>query len=235
MSVLTILNALSEELGADKVRLACQEFLGDVKPKKKERKPRGKSSWNLEVDKVLEEMRAAAGDGEAVTYKMAYAEASRRKREGDPEAQAKYEAYRAKVEAKRAEKAAAKGSAPAAALAPASEPAYDDAKVYNFLFDLQASGVTNMLGCVPYLEKEFGMEKAEAEEYRKNYIDKYRELRAKYRPETPSPAKKLAEAKKAGDAAAADAAIAELAAEKDAKKGGRGRPKKAAAAAAATE
>jgi hypothetical protein len=223
-NVLSILKELSAALGKETVTAACEQFIGGKKKEKKERKPRGKSTWNLEVDKVLEEMQAAAGEGEKVTYKMAYAEASRRKREGDPEAQAKYEAYRAKVEAKRAEKAAAKGGA--AAAEPAPEPAYDDAKVYNFLFDLQESGVTNMLGCVPYLQDEFGMEKADADAYRQNYLSKYGELRAKYRPEpAATPQKKLAEAKRAGDAAGADAAIAEIAEKK-----GRGRPKKTSAA-----
>lgn len=202
-NVLSILKELSAALGQEAVKTACEQFLGSKK-QKKERKPRGKSSWNVEVDKVLEEMQAAAGEGETVTYKMAFAEASRRKREGDPEAQAKYEAYRAKVEAKRAEKAAAKGGAPEPAAS--VEPAYDDAKVYNFLFDLQESGVTNMLGCVPYLQEEFGMEKAAAEEYRKAYVSKYAELRAKYRPQ-PAKEDKPTEEKK-----------------------GRGRPKKTAAA-----
>jgi hypothetical protein len=99
MNVLTILNELAASAGQDAVRAACTQFLGGKKVKK-ERKPRGKSSWNLEVDTVLGEMRAAlvtAGESEEgvkkkATYKMAYAEASRRRRENNPEAQAKYEA-----------------------------------------------------------------------------------------------------------------------------------------------
>lgn len=102
-NVLTILKELSAALGQEVVQAACEQFL-NKKKEKKERKPRGKSSWNLEVDKVLEEMRTEVAEGETVTYKMAYAEASRRRRETNPEAQLKYEAYRAKVEAKQADK-----------------------------------------------------------------------------------------------------------------------------------
>lgn len=215
-NVLSILKELAAALGKEPVQAACEQFIGGKKKEKKERKPRGKSSWNLEVDKVLEEMQAAAGDGEKVTYKMAYAEASRRKREGDPEAQAKYEAYRAKVEAKRAqaEQKKALASAKLAGDAAAVDRIVgeiaaerDDDKVYEFLFNLQESNVTNMMGCVPYLQEEFPeMSKEEAQEYRKNYINKYSELRAKYRPAPP----------------AVDTPQTE--------KKGRGRPKKTAAA-----
>jgi len=102
-SVLKILNELAVGYGMDVVRNAALKFTQTDAPKKvkKERKPRGKSSWNLEVDKVLEEMKAVDSK---VTYKMAYAEASRRKREGSPEAQAKYDAYRKKMDEKRAAK-----------------------------------------------------------------------------------------------------------------------------------
>lgn len=120
--ILNILTALSSSLGHDAVRAECLKFAsgkGDAKPKK-EHKPRGKSSWNIAVDKVLEEMRAASDDPEKVTYKIAYAEAGRRKRENDPEAQAKYEAYRQKLAEKRAVK---KGTADPVAAAPASASA----------------------------------------------------------------------------------------------------------------
>ena len=94
---------------------------------KKESKPRGKSSWNIQVDETLKEMRDAfmetfVGENpeateeeivkaseKAVTYKMAFARASEKKREGNPEAQAKYE----ESKAKRAEKKAAKASSKA--------------------------------------------------------------------------------------------------------------------------
>jgi hypothetical protein len=104
---------------------------------KKERKPRGKSSWNLAVDKVLEEMRAASSEPDKVTYKIAYAEASRRKRENDPAAQAKYDTYREKLAEKRAAKKASKptpapsepeASAAQEAKAPAAQEAKASAK-----------------------------------------------------------------------------------------------------------
>lgn len=172
-NVLTILKELSVVLGKDSVQAACEQFIGGKKKEKKERKPRGKSSWNLEVDKVLEEMQAAAGE-EKVVRKMAFAEASRRRREGNPEAQAEYEAYRAKLDAKRADKAAKTDEIPVT---------HDDSAVYNFLFNLQESGSTNMLGAAPFLQKEFDMNREDANKYVKNYMDNYDELRSTYRPE----------------------------------------------------
>ncbi len=134
---MNILTALSSSLGHDAVRAECLKFAsgkGDAKPKK-EHKPRGKSSWNIAVDKVLEEMRAASDDPEKVTYKIAYAEAGRRKRENDPDAQAKYEAYRQKLLEKRAAKkgtadpVAAVASAPTTSKTPASTPAVEVVQV----------------------------------------------------------------------------------------------------------
>ena len=197
LNVLSIIKELSSALGKEAVQAACEQFIGGKKKEKKERKPRGKSSWNLEVDKVLEEMQAAcltAGAGEKVTYKMAYAETSRRKREGDPEAQAKYETYRTKVEAKRAQAEQKKATAKAPAVHPSkpSKQVATDANIYNFLFSLKDSGVTNMqsatlaptLEALTYLQEEFGMSKEDAEAYRKKYVANYRELRAKYCPES---------------------------------------------------
>jgi hypothetical protein len=139
--VLNILVSLSSCLGNDVVRDACQKFLSGkldtaASKVKKERKPRGKSSWNLAVDKVLEEMRAASSEPDKVTYKIAYAEASRRKRENDPAAQAKYDTYREKLAEKRAAKKASKAApAPAAPVeeepktpAPAPAPAEEEVK-----------------------------------------------------------------------------------------------------------
>ena len=128
--VLNILVSLSSCLGNDLVRDACQKFLSGkldtaASKVKKERKPRGKSSWNLAVDKVLEEMRAASSEPDKVTYKIAYAEASRRKRENDPAAQAKYDTYREKLAEKRAAKKASKpvaDPAPVVAAPAASDP-----------------------------------------------------------------------------------------------------------------
>jgi hypothetical protein len=89
---------------------------------KKESKPRGQSSWNIAVQETLTEMRDAymetfVGENpeateeeikkateKAITYKMAFARASEKKREADPDAQAKYEENKAKRLAKKAAK-----------------------------------------------------------------------------------------------------------------------------------
>ena len=121
MNVQVILKELTTAVGVDTVREACQAFLTNgpqetVAPKKvkKERKPRGPSEWNKFVQQVRDEMNADR-DGSAeqpkITYKEAFEEASRRRREGDPEKQAKYEAYRANVEAKAKAKGKEKGVA----------------------------------------------------------------------------------------------------------------------------
>lgn len=88
------------EKPAKKVKFAAAPLEEVEKPAKK---ARGKSSWNLYVDEVLAEMKLVEP---STTYRLAFAEASRRRRETDPEAQKKYEAYKAKKEAKRAAKAA---------------------------------------------------------------------------------------------------------------------------------
>jgi hypothetical protein len=107
-NIVNILNELATSLGRDLVLEACQKFAGSSasasassaphteKKPKAERKPRGPSVWNVEVEKVLEEMRAAATGDAKITHKMAMEEASRRRRENNPEAQAKYEASLAK-------------------------------------------------------------------------------------------------------------------------------------------
>lgn len=103
-NVVNILNELATSLGRDLVLEACQKFVSpggsaaEKKPKA-ERKPRGPSPWNLEVQKVLEEMRTAAGPDSKITHKMAMEEASLRRRKDNPEAQEKYEANRAKRDA----------------------------------------------------------------------------------------------------------------------------------------
>jgi hypothetical protein len=86
MSLINILNELSTLLGREVVVAECLKFTTN----KKERKPRGKSSWNIEVDTVLADMRSKTTDN--VTYKMAFAEASRRRRLNNPELQARYDA-----------------------------------------------------------------------------------------------------------------------------------------------
>jgi len=113
-----ILANLAVGFGRDAVVDAAAKFCGQKKVKK-ERKARGPTSWNILVSEVLEEMRKTNPEA---THRMAYAEAGTRKREGDPDAQAKYEERRAAKEVKRAEKAAAK-VAPAAAAPAAATPA----------------------------------------------------------------------------------------------------------------
>ena len=122
-AILNILISLSSCLGNDVVREACQKFVSgkvEAVKVKKEHRPRGKSPWNLEVDKVLEEMRAISQEPEKITYKIAYAEASRKRRENNPDAQAKYDAYRLKMNEKRAAKKATKDAITAAAATPAA-------------------------------------------------------------------------------------------------------------------
>lgn len=211
MNVLTILNELAAAAGQEAVREACMKFLGGKKAAKvkKERKPRGKSSWNLEVDKVLEEMRrnlvtAGASEEEAkkkATYKLAFAEASRRRRENNPAAQAKYDLAR-EAKVKKADApppAQQEGQSMADVLDYGDTPPdtdedddgvcvdgvasqYDAGTVYRFLFDLQESGRINMLACCPELQREFGMTGQEADDVRVEYMSRYSELKAKYGP-----------------------------------------------------
>ena len=114
-NIVNILNELATSLGRELVLEACQKFSGSSasspsseKKPKAERKPRGPSVWNVEVEKVLEEMRAAATGDAKITHKMAMEEASRRRRENNPEAQAKYEASLAKRTASKEETKEAK-------------------------------------------------------------------------------------------------------------------------------
>jgi hypothetical protein len=220
MSALNILYELSALVGETVLKTACRTYLDGAdapapKKVKKERKPRGKSSWNLEVDKVLEEMRqACVATGKSaeeaakeVTYKMAFAEASRRRREGDPEAQAKYEANQAKREAKREAKGKSKKTATPTPTKKTEEMDYgetdeesasvdgvparlDPKTVYQYLFDLQESGVTNMLGCKPYLQREFSMTESEADDIRQEFVSRYGELKKKYGAVQAPPAQK---------------------------------------------
>ena len=131
---MNILNELATSLGRELVLEACQKFAGSSasasassaphteKKPKAERKPRGPSVWNVEVEKVLEEMRAAATGDAKITHKMAMEEASRRRRENNPEAQAKYEASLAKRTASKEEAKEAKADeAPKKAGRPSSK------------------------------------------------------------------------------------------------------------------
>jgi len=133
-NIVNILNELATSLGRELVLEACQKFAGSSasasassaphteKKPKAERKPRGPSVWNVEVEKVLEEMRAAATGDAKITHKMAMEEASRRRRENNPEAQAKYEASLAKRTASKEEAKEAKADeAPKKAGRPSSK------------------------------------------------------------------------------------------------------------------
>jgi hypothetical protein len=54
------------------------------------------------------------------------------------------------------------------------------AHVFRFLFNLQKTGITNMLGADDYIQKRFGFTKAKSLEYSFEYIDNYDELRVVY-------------------------------------------------------
>ena len=53
-------------------------------------------------------------------------------------------------------------------------------QVLQFMFNLQASGITNMINSDSYLQKRFGFTKSKAEAYLFDYIDNYSELQAQY-------------------------------------------------------
>ena len=53
-------------------------------------------------------------------------------------------------------------------------------KVYKFVFNLQKTGMTNMLNTDEYIQKRFGFTKAKSQTYLFDYIDNYTELSAKY-------------------------------------------------------
>ena len=54
--------------------------------------------------------------------------------------------------------------------------------VFNYMFELQTSGVTNMLGADRYVQREFGFPLRKAEGYLNEYLENYAELRTKYGP-----------------------------------------------------
>jgi hypothetical protein len=154
---------------------------GEVETKPKREQTETQKAWVSFIDEVLAEMKAAAGDGTAagvkVTRKMAMAEAGRRKRESDPEAKAAYEKRQAIKDAKKRsrEGAAASLAAPAAEAAPAAY-SEEEQRVFRYLFDLQASGTTNMLGAPRFLMNELGLYRGEADDYTSRYMDEYDEL-----------------------------------------------------------
>jgi hypothetical protein len=168
-------------------KAAAPASSGEAKPKREQSETQ--KAWVSFIDEVLAEMKAAAGDGTAagvkVTRKMAMAEAGRRKRETDPEAKAAYEKRQAIKDAKKRsrEGAAASLAAPEAepepeTAAPAVPSAYseEEQRVFQYLFDLQASGRTNMMGAPRFLVNELGLNRADADDYTSRYMAEYKKL-----------------------------------------------------------
>lgn len=170
--------------GRGKARAASSGVAED-KPKREQTETQ--KAWVSFIDEVLAEMKAAAGEGEKVTRKMAMAEAGRRKRESDPEAKAAYEKRQAIKDAKKRSRdgaAASLSEAPAPqspslrSVAEAAPAGYteEEQRAFQFLFDLQASGRTNMMGAPRYLVNELGLDHGAAEDYTSRYMAEYDEL-----------------------------------------------------------
>jgi hypothetical protein len=53
-------------------------------------------------------------------------------------------------------------------------------EIYNYLFRLQESGTTNMMGCARYLVERFGLTKDDANTYAQKYRTEYSSLKEKY-------------------------------------------------------
>jgi hypothetical protein len=69
--------------------------------------------------------------------------------------------------------------------APAPKPSFtsideERSHVFRFMFNLQDSGITNMINSDSFLQKRFGFTKAKAEQYVFEYIDNYTKLRSEY-------------------------------------------------------
>ena len=62
--------------------------------------------------------------------------------------------------------------------APSSEEERDN--VRRFLFNLQRTGMTNMMGADDYIQKRFGFTKTKSEDYLFDYIDNYSEIEDLY-------------------------------------------------------
>lgn len=141
------------------------------KKEKKEKKTRERTPWNIFVGEVWAEMKKTS---EKVKYSEAMSEAKRRKDAG----------------AEMPVVAAAAEAVAAAVLSSDADKGADEAKrklVFSYLFELQESGKTNMMGAGPYLQDQFGMDKYEAEDYLTEYISNYSELKAKYGEPAPAP------------------------------------------------
>jgi hypothetical protein len=194
--LVSTLQSLRALVGAEEFATAAQEVLASPAPEpgkrrrgvKKEKKTREPTEWNKYVRTVWEELKQSS---DKVKYSEAMSEAKRRRPSPAEDAEP-----------------AAGGAA--AAAQPVEDTEAERRRVFQYLFKLQDSGRTNMLGCVPYLMRECGLEEYAAEAYREEYISKYDEMKRKY-----------------GGAAAEEAAPVE-------KKSGGGRGRKAATAAGST-
>lgn len=74
----------------------------------------------------------------------------------------------------------AKQSQPVAGKAFFSTSEEERDQVMRFLFNLQKSGITNMMAADDFIQKRFGFVKAKCQEYLFDYIDNYTELEAMY-------------------------------------------------------
>lgn len=162
--LVSTLQSLRALVGAEEFATAAQEVLASPAPEssgkrrhrvKKEKKTREPTEWNKFVRSVWEELKKTS---EKVKYSEAMSEACRRR------------------PAPASGAAAASGGGGGAAVDNEAERR----RVYQYLFQLQDSGVTNMLGCVPYLVKDCGLGQEAAEAYRVEYMEKYDEMERKY-------------------------------------------------------
>lgn len=177
------------------------------KEPKKEKKPRGPNGWTEFVTSVLEEMQAEAPEGTKVIRKEAMAVAGERwaAQKGPEALKAYHERQKAKAEKKagagsESESEAEEGEIveapapapkeakkprgrPPTAKAAAEEPPQhteEEQKVFRYLFRLQKSGRTNMLGAPRFLEQELGTDFAEAERLVGEYMSNYDSLSKLY-------------------------------------------------------
>jgi hypothetical protein len=208
-SVTTILNELAKTLGHEAVRTACLQFAGKkpsataaaAAPPAKEKKPRGPNGWTKFVTSVLEELQAAAPEGTKVIRKEAMRVAGERwAAQKGPEAVKAYRERQARkaaggagsdseaeegeiVEEPPAPAKKPRGRPPKAPKAAAeSAPSHteEEQEAFRYLFRLQESGRTNMLGAPAYLVRELGTDRAEAERLTGEYMANYAELQKLY-------------------------------------------------------
>jgi hypothetical protein len=56
---------------------------------------------------------------------------------------------------------------------PVGTPEDINSEYYSYLDDLRDSGVTNMFGAAPYLEREFGLDRREARDILRQWMDSF--------------------------------------------------------------